>query len=163
MLLIVAMKIFSYKLFWRIKNRRVRASNWSLKSNWVSSLMRSAQYQRSKGVKFGGIFIPGKNDLYYQKMNNKDMLLPVQVGRTVARVFVALSKSPSRVQPLGTTSIWQIGPDLSYLAWSLMMKERLRWVRLPSVQRGRQPNPRQTDLSSLVKRSNFFRGPDSLV
>ena len=91
------------------------------------------------------------------------MLLPVQVGPTVARVFVALSKSPSRVQPLGTTSIRQFGPDLSYLAWSLMMKERLRWVRLPSVQRGRQPNPRQTDLSSLVKRSNFFRGPDSLV
>ena len=65
-----------------LKNRRQRAPNWASRPQWVSSLMKSAQYQRSKAVKFGGLFAPGKNDQYYQKMNNKDTLLPVQVWGT---------------------------------------------------------------------------------
>ena len=62
-----------------IQKGRQRAPTWGSKPTWVSSLTKSSQYQRSKGVKFGGMFVAGKNSQYYQKMNNKDMLLPLQV------------------------------------------------------------------------------------
>ena len=65
----------------------MRAPTWGSRPHWVSSLTKSSQYQRSKGVKFGGMFVAGKNCQYYQKMNNKDMLLPLQVGLNVLNIY----------------------------------------------------------------------------
>jgi hypothetical protein len=73
----------------------MRAPTWGSRPHWVSSLTKSSQYQRSKGVKFGGMFVAGKNCQYYQKMNNKDMLLPLQVGlNNVLNMFTPCKNGP---------------------------------------------------------------------